>query len=98
MFDFAIEVLGIVAHPIEVLLARTRIDDQQVVVFAQAMHNHVVNKRTFRIEKRRVMRLANGQPCGIVHGDVLHCVQGFRPGQANVAHVADVENADTGAH
>ena len=33
-------------------------------------------------------------PGGVVHGDVLHRFERLRAGDADVAHVADVEDAD----
>ena len=62
------------------------------------MNNYVVYKRPLRIKQRRILRLPDRQPRGIVHGNVLYRIQRARPTQANVAHVADVENPDTRAH
>ena len=62
------------------------------------MDDHVVDKRSLGIKQRGVLRLADSQPRRIIHGDVLHRGQRLRPGQANVSHVADVEDAYAGAH
>ena len=42
------------------------------------------------------MRLPDGHARSIVHGDVLHGCERLRPGDADVAHVADVEDTDAG--
>ena len=62
------------------------------------MDDHIVDKRSLRIEQRRILRLPNRQPRSVIHGNVLHGGQRLRPRQANVAHVADIENAHAGAH
>ena len=62
------------------------------------MHDHVVYKRPLRIEQRRILRLADGEPRRIVHGNVLNRSQRLRPLQANIAHVRDVEDANAGAN
>ena len=61
------------------------------------MDDHVVHKGSLRIEERRVLRLSNGEPRCIVHRDVLDGGQGSRTGDPDIAHVADVENANAGA-
>ena len=94
MLDRAIELAGVVAHPVEIFFARAGIDDEQVVVFAQAVDDDVVDERSLGIEQRRILRLADGEPGGVVHRDVLHGGERVRPGHADVAHVADVKDAD----
>ena len=44
------------------------------------------------------MCLANGEARGIVHRNMLHRLQRLRAADANIAHVADVENPHAGAH
>ena len=87
-----------VAHPVEVLFAGSGIDHQQVFIFSQTVDDHVIHESALRIKQRRILRLADGEPRSIVHGNLLHGGQRLRPGQADVAHVADVENAHAGAH
>ena len=62
------------------------------------MDDHVIDKRPFAIEQRGILCLPDGQPRSVIHGNMLHRGQSLRPGQANVAHVADVENTHAGAH
>jgi hypothetical protein len=83
---------------IEVFLARTRVDHEQILVFRQAMDNNIIHKRSLRIEQRRILRLSDREARRIIHRDMLHGGQGFRTGQTDIAHVADVKNADASAH
>ena len=39
-----------------------------------------------------------GEAGRVVHRDVLHGRQRFTPGQTDIAHVADIEYSDAGAH
>ena len=93
----AIELARVVAHPGKIFFARTRVNHQQVVVFAQAMHDHIVHKRPLRIEQRGILRLTNRQLCSVIHTHMLHRGQRLRACQANVAHVANIKDADTRA-
>ena len=43
------------------------------------------------------MRLSDGQPGSVIHGEVLDGGQRLRTGEADVAHVADVKDTDPGA-
>src|SRR5581483_11973587 len=94
VFNEAIEVAGILADPVVVFLARTRVNDQQVIEFRQAVHDDIVNKSALRIKHGRVLGLANGKAGGVVHSDVLNGEKGLRADQANVAHVAHIEEAN----
>ncbi len=49
-------------------------------------------------EQRGVVRLAVLEARRIVHGDVLHGGQRAGAAELDLAHVADVEEADAGAH
>ena len=97
MFEAATEVAGIVADPAKIFLARARIDDEKIILRAKAMHDHVVDECSIRIEERRVLRLAHGQLRGVVHRNVLDGGEGLRAGEQNVAHVTDVKNTNTRA-
>src|SRR5439155_6193550 len=44
-----------------------------------------------------VLSLPNGEPRCVVHRNVLDGGQGFTAGEADIAHVADVKNADASA-
>ena len=98
IFHRAIELSRVVTHPVEIFLARTRIDHQQIFIFAEPVHDHIINERPLRIEQSRILRLAHSQTRGVVHRDMLHCGQRLRACKADVAHVADVEDANAGAH
>ena len=67
MLDFAIELASVFAHPVEILFARPGIDHQQIVVFAEAMDDDIVDKRALRIEQRGILRLADREARGIIH-------------------------------
>ena len=85
------------ADPLVVLLAGAGVDDQQVVVVAEFVHQDVVDKRSLGIEHGRVLRLARGQLGGIVHGEGLDRRQRARTAELNIAHMADVKEPYAGA-
>ncbi len=97
MLDLAVEFTGIVAHPVEVFFARPGIDDEEIFVFAEAMDDDVIDERALGIEKSGVLRLPDRQAGRVVHGDVLDGGERLRPGEPDVSHVADVEDADPSA-
>ena len=90
--------MGVVAHPIKVFLASASVDDQQILVIAEAVHNHVINKRPLRIKQCGILGLSNGEAGSVIHRDVLDGSQRFRTLQANIAHVTYVENANARAN
>ena len=65
---------------------------------AELVDDDVVDEGALRVEQRRILRLAFGQLRGIVHGDELDGIECLGPAQLDFAHVADVEDADAGAH
>ncbi len=67
-------------------------------MLGQAMHDDVVDERSLGIKHGRILRLADGELRRIVHRDVLNRFERLRAGHADVAHVADVENANAAAH
>src|SRR5262249_47425750 len=77
---------------------RAGIDDEQVVVLANAVNDDIVHERPLRIQQRRVVRLADLQLRRVIHADVIHGVERLLADDKDVAHVADVENSDAGAH
>ncbi len=98
IFDRAIELAGMVAHPVEILFTCAGIDHQQVFIFSKAVNDHVIHESALRIKQRRILRLADGEPRSVIHRNVLDGGQRLRPGQPDVAHVADVKNADARSH
>ena len=60
------------------------------------MDDHVVHKRTLRVQHGRVLTLPQFQPGGVIHGDVLNGVQGLRAVEADVAHVTDIKDTYAG--
>jgi len=61
------------------------------------VHDDIIHKRSLGIEQRRILRLPQRQFRRIVHRNVLHGRQCLRACEANIAHVADVEDAHSGA-
>ena len=98
ILDRTVELARIVANPAEVFFARARVDHQKVFVFAQAVNDDIVDERSFGIEKCGVLSLSDRQLRGVVHRNVLDGGKSLWPGEADVAHVADVENADACTH
>ncbi len=58
------------------------------------MDDHVVDEGSGGIEQGGVLRLADGQPRGVIDGHLLHGFERLRAVQADVSHVADVEESD----
>ena len=62
----------------------------------------VVDECPLRVKHRRILCLADREPGGVVHGDVLHGCERrarcFPAVDADVAHVADIKNAYAIAH
>ena len=85
------------ANPLVVLLAGAGVDDQQIVVVAEFVDQDVVDECSLGIEHGRVLRLADGQLRGIVHGEGLDGGQRARAAELDIAHVADVEQPYAGA-
>ena len=102
LLDDAIEPFRVFANPVDIFFARPGVDHQQIVVFAEPMNDHVIDKRALRVEHRRIMRLADGEFRGIVHAEVLYrrerASRRLSAANPDVAHVADIENANTRAH
>ena len=85
----------LLADPGVILVLGAGVDDQEVVVFAEPVHEDVVDERALRREQRGVVRLAVLEARGIVHGDVLHGGQRAGAAKLDFAHVAHVEEADS---
>ena len=71
VFDRAVEGLGGVADPVEILLAGSGVDDQQEVVGAEAVHDDVIDEGSGGVEQGGVLGLVDGQARGVVEGHVL---------------------------
>src|SRR5258705_13466011 len=95
-------VRSVLPDPLNIFFARARVDDEQKIVFAEAMNDHVVYERTLRIKHRGVMRLADDEFRGVVHRNMLNGRESAAGSlvrvNTNVAHVADVKNANAPAH
>ena len=87
----------LLANPLEVFVFGAGVDDEEVVVVAEAMDEDVVDECALRREQRGVVRLAVFEARGVVHGDVLNGGERAGSAELNFAHVADVEEANGGA-
>ncbi len=74
------------------------VDDQQEVLRRQPVNEQVVDKRAFRRQQARVLRLPDRKPRRVVARDALDRLEGVLPGDLDFAHVADVEDAGAFAH
>src|SRR5258708_21974854 len=81
-----------------VVLGVARVDDQQVLVLAHLVDDHVINKSALGIEQGGVVGLAFLKLRGVVHADPLDGVKRLGAANHDVAHVGDVEHAHAGAH
>ena len=86
------------AHPLDVLFASTGVDDDQVVVVAELVQDHIVDKGAVRREHGAVVCLAGLQLPRVVHEQVLQRVQRTGPTKLDAAHVRDIKNAHGVAH
>src|SRR5258708_32431911 len=101
-FHDAVKIFHVLPNPIDVFLARTGIDDQQIIVLAEAMHNHVIDKRALRIQHRRIVSLPNCELRCVIHADVLYRHERaslLTPrSYADASHVAAIEKPHAAAH
>jgi hypothetical protein len=85
------------ADPRDVLVASACVDDEEVVVVAELVDDHIVHERPVRVEHCRVVGLADGELRCVVHAQALHGGERAGAAELDVAHVRDVEEADAGA-
>jgi hypothetical protein len=97
MLDLAIKLASVVTHPTEIFFAGAGVDDEQVLIFGQAVNDNIVYESSLRIEQGRILRLSDGQLRSVVHREMLHGGKRFAAGQSDISHVADVKNTDAGA-
>ena len=80
-----------------VLVGGAGVDDEQVVVVAEAVDENVVDECALGREQRGVVGLVVGEARGVVHGDVLDGGESAGAAKLNFAHVRHVKEADGGA-
>ncbi len=88
---------NLAVDPGEVLVLGARVDDEEIVVGAEAVHEDVVDEGARGREQSGVVRLAVLELRGVVHGDVLDGGERAGAAELDFAHVAHVEEADAGA-
>ncbi len=81
-----------------ILVLIRRVDAQEIMIVRDFVDQDVVDESAVFIQQRRVLGLPVLQLRSVVHGDVLHQIQRLRPAHFDLAHVADVEQADALAH
>ena len=97
VLDGAIELPGVLDHPVHVFFTRAGINDQKVVSLSHLVDDDVIHKRTLGIEHGRVLALTNGQLRRVIHGYVLDGRQGLWTMNPDVAHVTDIKDTYAGA-
>ncbi len=79
---------------LEILVLIGGVDAQEIVVVGHLMHQDVVHKSAVFVEQPRIVRLAVLQLRDVVGGDEIGQPGRFRPVDFDLAHVADIEDAD----
>ena len=77
--------------PVEVLHDVRRVHDEHEVLVGQPVRQHIVHERALGGRESRVVRLADGEPGGVVARDVLDRLEGVAARDLDLAHVADIE-------
>ena len=85
-------------NPRVVLVFRSCVDDEQVIIVAEAVDEDVIDECAGGREQRGVVGLSILEARGVVHGDVLNSGQRAGAAKLNLAHVAHVEQAHAGAY
>src|SRR5215469_4347672 len=88
----------ILTHPGMIFFSSAGINDQQVIILPEFVHNHVIHERSLGIEQSRILRLSLLKLGNIVHTDPLCRVERLRPSNQYVAHVRNIKHAYGGAH
>ena len=81
------------ADMLVVLLLVGGVDAQEKVVAGHLVDQNIVHEAAVGVEQPGVMRLADFELAGMVGGDEIGQLRGFRPANLDFAHMADIENA-----
>src|ERR1043165_1734739 len=95
--DFRIHALRAVGEPLEVLVLIRGVDDDEVVVRADAIDEDVVDEAGGGVEKAVVLRAAVLELRDVVAGGALEQRERVGALDRELAHVRDVEKAGAGA-
>src|SRR5215470_5473750 len=88
----------ILTHPGMIFFSGASINNQQVIILPEFVHNHVIHERSFGVEQSRILRLSLLKPGNIVHTHPLCRVERLRSSNQYVAHVRNIKHAYGGAH
>ena len=86
------------ADVLEILLLVGGVDAQEVVVLGDLVDQDIVHEPAVLVEQPGVVRLAGLQLVDGVGGDEIGELGGFGAVDFDLAHVADIEDADGAAH
>ena len=86
------------ADVLEILLLIRSIHAQEEGIVRHFVDQDVVDETAMLIEQPGILRLPVLQLGDAVGGDVVGQLHGFRPANFDLAHVADIEQADRVAH
>jgi hypothetical protein len=79
---------------LEILILIGGVDAEEVVILGHLVHQDVVHKTAVLVEQARVVRLADLQFWHGVGSNGIGEFGGLGPANLDLAHVADIENAD----
>src|SRR5262249_48325061 len=84
--------------PSNVFRGRSGVDAEEVVFTIETINNNVVDDSALRIEEQRILRLARGELCHVVGGEMLQERERFRPANGHLTHMAHVKEAAVLSH
>ena len=88
----------LLGNPRVVRLDVAGVHDEQEMIRREPVHEQIVDESAVRRRQPRVLRLADGELRRVVRRDALDGGERVLPGDLDLAHVADVEDARAGAH
>ena len=88
-----VEALGILHHPLHVLVDVCGVDDDEELVVTHLVYQQVVHGAAVGVEHHAVVDLVQGCAGDIVGEDVVYISLGIGPAHPHLAHVADVEHS-----
>ncbi len=91
------DALDLFGHPGVVLRDVAGVDHEQEVRGGEAIHQQVVHERALRREQAGILRLPDRELRRVVGRDALDGGECVLAGDFHLAHVADIEDAGTGA-
>ena len=88
----------VTANPLEILVLVRRIHAKKIVIGGKPMDQQVVHESAVGIQQPRILRLAVLQSGRPIRTERIDQLDGLRPPNLDLAHVADIEKADPLAH